>query len=128
MRNRATSQSWFVANFHIELFAAVVAAVVEERGAAVGQYVDELTPQIVAFAGVECLFWNVFHPFDRLGSEMPSANRPFFIAPGKTTEAWGRFFGPDVALAGIGSCGRGIDDGDPAVFDAAQQLQSTDPA
>ena len=99
------AQSWFVPDFHIELFAAVVAAVVEEGGAAVGQYVDELTPQIVAFAGVESLFWNVFHPFDGLGSKMPIADGPFFIAPGKTAETWGWFFGPNVALAGIGRGG-----------------------
>jgi len=110
------------------LFAAIVAAVVEESGAAVGQDVDELPPQIVAFAGVERLFRNVLHPFDWLGGKMPIANGPFFIAPGKTAEAWGRFFGPDIAFAGIWRSGRGIDDGDPAVFGAAQQLQAPYPS
>src|SRR5262249_29669967 len=91
-------------------------------------YVNELTPEVVAFAGVERFFRNVFHPFDRLGRKMPVAHGPFLIAPGKAAKAWGGFFGPDGALAGIRRGGGGIDDRDPAVFGATKELQATNPS
>src|ERR1043166_6650894 len=54
-------QSRFVTHFQINLFASVVTAIVKKRCATVGQNVDELTPEVVAFACVESLFWNVFY-------------------------------------------------------------------
>src|SRR5262245_45768214 len=98
----ARSPSRFSTLLQVQLFTAVVTAVVEKRRPAIGQEVDELTPQVVTFASLERLLRNVFDPFDWLGREMPAFGRPFLIAPCKPAKARRRFLGPDCFLAGIG--------------------------
>src|SRR5579859_705537 len=59
---------------------------------------------------------------------MPVAYGPILVAAGETAEAGRRFLGPDGFVAGVGRGGRGVDDGDPFVLRAAQELQSPNPA
>src|SRR5262249_51853416 len=68
-QRRAACSSGSVAHLEIQLLTAVVPAVVKQRGAAVGPNVNELSPQVITFAGLPCGLRNVFDPLNRLGRE-----------------------------------------------------------
>src|SRR5262249_18307525 len=95
--------------------------------APIRQNVDELPPQVVAFARIQCGLRNVFDPLNRLGREMPAVHWPFLIAPGEASQAGRWLLGPDGFLARIRRGGRSVYDGDPTALRAAQELQATDP-
>src|SRR5262245_12731723 len=93
--------SFLSAHLEIQLFATVVATVVEQGRTSVGQDVDEVSPQVAPFTGVACARWDVLDPLDRLRFEMPSAHRPLLVAPREAAEARRRFLGPDVAFSRV---------------------------
>src|SRR5262249_9870494 len=115
------------AHLQVQLLATVIAAVVEKGGTAVGQNVDELPPQVVTFARIPCGLRDVFDPLNRLRGDPPAPHGPFLVAPGKAPQARRRLLGPNGFRAGGRRGGRGVDDGDPLVLRAAQQLEPADP-
>src|SRR5262245_26868571 len=104
-----------VTHLQVQLLAAVVAAVVKQRGPPIGQNVDELPPQVVALARIPCGLRNVFDPLDRLRREPPAPDGPVLVAPGKAAQTRRRLLGPNRFLPRVRRGGRGVDHGDPAV-------------
>src|SRR5262249_8245413 len=121
------SRSRSVTHLQVQLLAAVVPAVVKQRGAPVRPDVDELPPQVIALARIPCGLRNVFDPLNRLRRETPAPDGPFLVAPGKAAQTRRRLLGPNSFPPGIRRGGRGVDHGDPAVRRAAQQLEAADP-
>src|SRR5262245_44845323 len=88
----------------------------------------ELPPEIVAFAGIQGGLWDVPYPFDRLRIKVPVAHWPFFVTPGKSAQARGGLLRPYFPFARIGSCRRGIENGDPSMLGAPKYLETANPA